>query len=164
MIRENPAGVRVRGHGPGFGMALIDPTVIELDEAARRLSWDVIAFDQRGCLSPRLAMVVGSEADAELFAKLLADELEKRETEIPRGALSDDEKQSEALYRQTAHAVGRCHTGPTFTVGSDMAPRALPLPPPGRHVHVARALGADDVLRLLNPFAGALTCCRPCAG
>jgi hypothetical protein len=157
VVREN-AGVRVRGHGPGFGVALIDPTVIELDEAAKLLSWDVVAFDQRGCLSPRVAMVLGSEASAQLFAKALADELEKRESEIPRGTLGDDEKQSEALYRQTAHAVGRCHTGPTFTVGSDMAPRVLPLPPPGRHVHVARALGADDVLRLLEPLAGAMTC------
>lgn len=158
VIRESPAGVCVRGHGPGFGVALIDPVVMQLDVAAERLSWDVVAFDQRGCLSPRMAILVGSEAETEAFAELLARELEKRERDVPRGVVGDDERQSEALYRQAAHAVGRCHTGTTYTVGSDIAPRALSLPPPGRHVHVARVESADDVLRLLAPFAAAVTC------
>jgi hypothetical protein len=158
VIRESPSGVRVRGHGPGFGVALIDPPVIGLDVAAERLSWDVVAFDQRGCLSPRLAILVGSEAATEAFAALLATQLEKREHEVPRGVVDDDERQSEALYRRTAHAVGRCHTGSSFTVGSDIAPRALLLPPTGRNVHVARAKEADDLLRLLAPFAGTMTC------
>jgi hypothetical protein len=158
IARESPAGVHVRGHGPGFGVALIDPAVMDLDAAAEKLSWDVVAFDQRGCLSPRMAMVVGPEADTGALAELLARELEKREHEVPRGVVGADERESEALYRQTAHAVGRCHTGATYTVGSDIAARALLLPPPGRHVHVARVEGADDVLRLLAPFAGAVTC------
>src|SRR5262249_38259444 len=63
-------GVRVRAHGPGVGLALVDAETAsreELDRAADRLSWDVIAFDQRGCLSPRWAIFRGSDEDAAQF-------------------------------------------------------------------------------------------------
>jgi hypothetical protein len=158
VIKSSPSGVRVRGHGPGFGIALVDPSDIALEAVAERLSWDVVAFDQRGCLSPRMAIVLGSEVRAETFAELLASELERRERQIPRGALADDERQSAALYQQTMQAVGRCHTGSTHTVGLDIAPRSLILPPPGRRVHIALARGMEDVPRLVAPFVPALTC------
>jgi hypothetical protein len=158
VIKNSPPGVRVRGHGPGFGVALIDPSDTALEVVAEKLSWDVVAFDQRGCLSPRMAIVLGSDVRAETFAEVLAGELEKREREVPRGVLADDERQSATLYQQTLQAVGRCYTGTSFTVGLDIAPRGLLLPPPGRRVHIARAQGADDLLRLVAPFAPALTC------
>src|SRR6185369_3056545 len=78
--------------------------------------------------------------------------------EVPRGLLAEEERQAEALYRRTLEAVGRCHGGASFTVGTDIAPRALLLPPPGRNVHVALAREPDDALRLLVPIAAALTC------
>jgi Acyl-CoA reductase (LuxC) len=156
--RESRPGVHVVGHGPGFGVALVDARSDPLALAAVRLSWDVIAFDQRGCLSPRIALVHGSVSDAEAFADGLARELEERERQVPRGTLTDDERRDQALYRRTASAVGRCHAGATFTVGVDPVPRALTLPPSGRHVHVARVGETIDVARLLAPFQNAITC------
>jgi hypothetical protein len=144
-------GFGVVGHGPGFGVALVDARSDPLVLAAARLSWDVIAFDQRGCLSPRIALVHGSVSDAEAFADRLARELEERERQVPRGTLTDDERRDQALYRRTVSAVGRCHAGATFTVGVDPVPRALTLPPSGRHVHVARVGEIIDVARLLAP-------------
>jgi hypothetical protein len=158
VIKDCPAGVRIRGHGPGFGIALVDRSDVALEVVAERLSWDVVAFDQRGCLSPRMAIVLGSEVRAETFAGLLAGELEKRERQVPRGVLAADERQSATLYQQTLQAVGRCRAGSTFTVGLDIAPRSLLLPPPGRRVHVARAEAAEDLCRLVAPFVPALTC------
>ena len=158
VTRESPPGVRVVGHGPGFGVAFIDAESRTLDLAAERMSWDVIAFDQRGCLSPRVALVDGSPEAVEVFAEALASELEKREREVPRGSLADDERSEQILYRSTASAVGRCHIGPTSSVGVDVSPRGLPLPPPGRNVHVARVSSTDDFERLLAPFRGAITC------
>jgi hypothetical protein len=101
---------------------------------------------------------MGPAEATESFAELVARELEKREREVPRGVIGENERQGEALYRQTALAVGRCRTGLTFTVGSDIVPRALVLPPPARSLHVARAERADDVQRLLAPFVGGMTC------
>lgn len=151
-------GVRVVGHGPGFGVAMIDAHSPAFDLAAERLSWDVIAFDQRGCLSPRIALVAGSREEVEAFGERLSLELEAREREVPRGSLTDDELRAQSLYRATAKAVGHCHIGRASAVGVDTAPRGLPLPPPGRNVHVARAPSSDDFDRLLAPFRGAITC------
>ena len=156
--RESRPGVRVVGYGPGFGVALVDARSDPLPLAAERLSWDVIAFDQRGCLSPRVALVHGSVADAEAFADRLAAALDERDRQVPRGALTGDERREQALYHRTMSAVGRCHAGATFIVGVDPAPRALMLPPSGRHVHVARIEETSDLARLLEPFQNAVTC------
>ena len=158
VARESPPGVRVVGHGPGFGVAYVDAESRALELAAERMSWDVIAFDQRGCLSPRIALVDGSPRSVETFGEILASELEKREREVPRGSLSDAERSEQVLYRSTASAVGRCRIGPTSAVGIDVSPHALPLPPPGRNLHVARVTSPDDFERLLAPFRGAITC------
>jgi hypothetical protein len=157
ITREAPRGVRIVGHGPGFGIALVDAAAVPLELAAERLSWDVVAFDQRGCLSPRIAFVRGSPPEVEAFGGHLARELERREAEVPRGRLAEEERRESALYRQTAHMLGQCHLGTTSVVGVDLAPREVPLPPPGRNVHVARIEGADDALRLAARFRAAIT-------
>jgi hypothetical protein len=158
-----PPGVTVRGHGPGFGIALIGDALAEYAAAelraeAERLSWDIVAFDQRGCLSPRVALFTGSRDDAERFASFLAAELEQRESEVPRGALSDEERRDRALYRQSLQAVGQCFEGATSLVGLDLEPRALVLPPAGRHLHVMRVRDAGGLEGLLAPHVGAITC------
>ena len=160
---RNPAGVRVRGHGPGFGVALIDPTVIELDEAAKRLSWDVVAFDQRGCLSPRLAMVVGSEADAELFAKLLADELGKRETEVPRGALADDEKQGKPSTVKRACGRSLSH-GAHVHGGVGLGAARSPIAPARSTRPRGASCGGGRYSAAAPSVRGSHDLRRPCAG
>jgi acyl-CoA reductase-like NAD-dependent aldehyde dehydrogenase len=150
-------GVIVRGHGPGFGVAVVDPRTADLEDAAERLSWDVVAFDQRGCMSPRLAFVLGTADDARRFGARLAAALEARQLEVPRGTLSDDERRDAALYRQSVQAVGDLFDGAGFTVGVDAAPAAMILPPSGRHVHVVGAGDIAAIERFLAPMGGAIT-------
>ena len=154
---ESPAGVRIVGHGPGFGVALVDATS-DVTGVAERLSWDVVAFDQRGCLSPRVALFRGSPGEAEAFAERLDAELAEREREVPLGGLSADERSERALYRDTASALGRCFVRATSTVGLDLTPRALVLPPPGRNIHVARIHDSGDIGNLVEPYGPAITC------
>ena len=52
---------------------------------AKALAEDVVVFDQRGCLSPRFALVEGDDARALAFAEALHDELEALDANIPRG-------------------------------------------------------------------------------
>jgi hypothetical protein len=152
-----PPGVIVRGHGPGFGIAVI-AGVSDMEVLAERLSWDIVAFDQRGCLSPRLAFVEGTLEQVERFASHLCVALDQREKEVPRGALSDQERRDRSLYRQALQAVGQHHEGATYAVGVDLAPRAVLLPPTGRHIHVARVTSTDEMMRLLAFYGGAITC------
>ena len=153
-----PPDVTVRGHGPGFGIAVAGGATDDARRQAERLSWDIIAFDQRGCLSPRLAFVDGSRADAERFASCLAAALAERERQVPRGILSEEERHQQALYRHTLQAAGRCLEGTSFAVGFDPEPRALLLPPVGRYIHVARIGAEGELGRLIDPYRGAITC------
>ncbi len=160
-----PAGVTVRGHGPGFGIAFIfagandeTETSVDLATLAARLSWDIVPFDQRGCMSPRFAFVAGPREDAERFASCLAEELENREKEVPRGPLTEQERREGAIYRQTLQAVGRYRETAGGAVGLDLDPRALMLPPSGRFFHVARVASAESLAQLLSPYRGAVTC------
>jgi hypothetical protein len=55
---------------------------------ATRAAMDVIAWDQQGCLSPHVIYVEhGGELTGELFAKMIAEEMARLESEQPRGAL-----------------------------------------------------------------------------
>ena len=77
-----PPSVVIRGHGTGLGVAI----VFASDEgaaAADALAQDVIAFDQRGCMSPRIVWVEGGLQDAEAFATELSDALARRGADGP---------------------------------------------------------------------------------
>jgi hypothetical protein len=158
IVSQSPPGVVVRGHGPGFGIAVIDASpATDLEDAAERLSWDVVAFDQRGCMSPRVALVAGSADDVRHFAARLGVELDARHEEVPRGTLSDEERRDAALYRQSIRAIGELFDGPRCTVGVDTEPDSMFLPPSGRHVHVARVVDAAALERLLSPVNRSVT-------
>ncbi len=149
-------GVRVMGHGTGLGIAIVSAGV-DLDGAARALAADVIPFDQRGCLSPRLALVEGDEARAAAFAEALHGALGDLGERVPRGEPLDDATRAAiALYGAAIDAVGERFAGPQHVVGLDPAPRALTLPPAARVVQVVPA-GAIDAPRLLGSWARFLT-------
>lgn len=75
-----PAGTDVVVYGPRTGLAVLLPDALSTDDdrtsAARRLAEDVCAYEQMGCVSPRLAYVVGG--DPLPFARALATELERQ--------------------------------------------------------------------------------------
>jgi hypothetical protein len=74
-----PAGTKLVAYGPKTGVA-----VVLLDTArgaARGLAHDVCAYDQQGCVSPRLVFVVGDTVDA--FVDELADALDERTRKHP---------------------------------------------------------------------------------
>ena len=137
MVRAAAApGVRVRAHGAGMGAALISERA-DLEAAARVLAEDVVAFDQRGCSSPRVALVVGSPRRGERFAALLDAALGALSRAIPRGRLDDAEARDARRYVETITFAGLLLRGETHAVGFAVGP--LLVPPPGRHVHVTVA-------------------------
>ena len=74
--RARPS-VRVLGHGSGMGAAWISAGA-DVAAAASALAEDVIVFDQRGCLSPRVALVEEAPARADAFAEALHAELARQ--------------------------------------------------------------------------------------
>jgi acyl-CoA reductase-like NAD-dependent aldehyde dehydrogenase len=155
-VRASTAeGVHVRGHGTGLGIAVVGADV-DLDDAARALAADVIPFDQRGCLSPRFALVEGGEDRVSTFAQSLHIALLELGERVPRGPLDEATLAAIALHSAAIDAVGERFTGPQHLVSLDLAPRALLLPPAARVLHVVPASAADAV-RLLGPWARLVT-------
>jgi len=126
---RSQARVPVRAHGPGMGVAIVGEGA-DLDRAADAIASDVVPFDQRGCLSPRVVVAMGN---AEAFANALVGSLNK--AEIPRGTLSPEERAEAKRYTEACRFLGTAYEGRDSMVGvSD----ELVIPPPGRHVHVVR--------------------------
>jgi acyl-CoA reductase-like NAD-dependent aldehyde dehydrogenase len=144
--------IRVRGHGAGMGVALVSPHA-SLDDAAAALASDVIAFDQRGCLSPRVAVVIGDASRASRFADALEAALTHANARVPRGLVHDDERADASRYAATMAFAGRAIVRADHVVGAAPAGAPLVVPPSGRHVHVAPAASAADARLLLADLA-----------
>lgn len=143
------SGVVVRGHGAGMGVACVLRSDA-LEDAARLLAEDVTAFDQRGCLSPRVVLVEADEPRARSFAEYIHHALDAREALIPRGFLSDDERAEALRYADAMAFAGGLWRGAAHTVG---LASTIVLPPTGRHLHVVAMASLTAMRDALAPIA-----------
>lgn len=148
-------GVRVLGHGSGMGVALVSAAA-DVSRAAQALADDVVVFDQRGCLSPRVALVIGDEARAAALADALHAELDRLGASIPRGEVPADERAASGRYVATMTYACRVLVGSQHAIGIAPPGAPLVLPPPYRHVHVAACGSLADAEKLLAPLAKAV--------
>jgi hypothetical protein len=96
---------RFIGHGHKVSFAAIaKDRLADADTAAalaRRLAYDVVLWDQQGCLSPQLSYIEsGGRVAPEQFAALLAQALAHYAAELPPRTLSLDEKAAVLRFRQ----------------------------------------------------------------
>ncbi|MGD0675650.1 MAG: acyl-CoA reductase, partial [Polyangiaceae bacterium] len=145
-------GVVVRGHGPGIGVAVVTRAA-DLRQAANALARDVVLFDQRGCLSPRLAFVEGDDRRGEAFATAMHDELTDWDSHAPRGVLSFEERAQVAAWQDTLTFAGRLFPGTGHLVG--LLPHGAPVswPPVGRHLAVWTAPKIEAFVHAIAPTA-----------
>jgi hypothetical protein len=143
-----PHGVTLHAHGPGFGVALLDGSQATPD-SARSLALDVCAFDQRGCLSPRAAFVLGDASGARRFAELVARALAERAERVPLGRLDDGERADMARFRDVAAYTGALlPAGPGWVAATD-GPAAL-LAPIGRNLAISSASSVESTFAALD--------------
>jgi hypothetical protein len=141
--RAKPSAV-VRGHGAGLGVAVLT-LAGDAPGAAEALARDVVPFDQRGCLSPRIVFVEGSSDRSVDFAGVLDECLRAWGRRVPRGLLSPEERAEATRWREALAFVDRVWASDHHAVA--FAPPGTPLavPPPGRHVLVAGARSLGEV-------------------
>jgi acyl-CoA reductase-like NAD-dependent aldehyde dehydrogenase len=149
--KANPR-VRVRGHGSGMGVVWISGEA-DLTRSARGLADDIVVFDQRGCLSPRIAFVLGDEARASELADALHAELDRLDVSVPRGAVPADERAAAGRYIATMTYACRALVGNQHAIGVAAPGAPVVLPPPYRHLHVAACATLEDAAKLLAPLA-----------
>ncbi len=139
-----PAGTVLHAQGPGYGFAVVDASAAG-EAAAAALALDIAAFDQRGCLSPRAAVVLGTREAARCFAALVADALATRAREVPLGRLDAAELAEIRRFRDVATYAGELlPAGPGGVFVTDGV--RLGVTPIGRHVTVSAASGLDAAL------------------
>jgi hypothetical protein len=144
-------GVVIRAHGTGFGVAVVGAGT-GIDRSAGAIARDVVPFDQRGCLSPRVVLVEGDSERAEALAEALHLALRELGDRFPRGPLDDSAGAELARYRATIESIGQWRHGPNHGVGLDLEPRAWILPPPLRVVHVM-PMSPHAVAAQVRPWA-----------
>lgn len=108
-----------RGHG--LGAMFISRGCLTGQPAARalaaRAAIDVAAYDQRGCLSPHVAIVeAGGNVDARQFAGLLAEALDAASNELPRGTVEAPDAAAELQWRGVSAALGELRRGASWAV------------------------------------------------
>jgi hypothetical protein len=130
-----PPGTVVRGHGPGLGVAVVT-SASDVETAAEGLASDVVPFDQRGCLSPRIALVEGDHVRGESFARALHERLGKWGVRIRRGALSEQERADARQWLDATAFAGSLWKGDQHAVAIAPPGTPLALPPSARHVYV----------------------------
>jgi hypothetical protein len=138
--------VRLRGHGTGIGIAAIDVTD---RESAARVARDLVAFDGRGCLSPRVVLVAGAARD---FAWLLHEAL--LGSAIPRGVLDEEARAASSHHRAVMQTIGELFEGPHHAVAYDPSPGVLALPPPHRATLVVGASALASIAPALVAAVG----------
>jgi hypothetical protein len=143
---------RVRGHGPGVGVALVTRNA-DIDTAAAALAADVVPFDQRGCLSPRLAIIEGEPSRARSFALALDGRLSAWGQSVPRGTLSVDERAEATRWCDAVVFAGQVWRGDAHIVA--IGPGDVPpvIPPSGRHVYVTPRSTLEAVGAILSDIA-----------
>jgi len=145
------AGVRVRAHGTGIGLALVG---VDADsrEVGRLLARDMVPFEQRGCLSPRAAIARGPAAAHEL-AEALRDALDAWRTQVPPGPADPALVAERTAFRALASAVGdwvACGDGGIAVAHGLRAPWFAPT---GRNLLVVAFDDDDAAARWVAPMA-----------
>lgn len=114
--RRLPDRVRFLGHGHRVSFGFIAHQALEGFHAKKivaRAADDVVAWDQRGCLSPHVLYVEhGGGLSAEQFAEMLASELARREASTPRGPL-DAHAAATIASRRAFYEVRAAHSPET---------------------------------------------------
>lgn len=151
-----PSGVVFFAHGSGFGAAVIDlehlQSTSDCEQLAQRFALDIAAFDQQGCLSPRIGVLLGKHP--EQFARLLSKALARLEHDMPQGEMSDSERADSLWYKDTFAYAGALYTAGKGFVGLDSRPERVIVPPATRIVHLSPSQAPAE---LLAPLSAHLT-------
>jgi acyl-CoA reductase-like NAD-dependent aldehyde dehydrogenase len=121
------------GHGHGLGAIYIARDALKSECCARglaaRVAIDVAAYDQRGCLSPHVALMEsGGVMTARAFAQLVSECLRAAAEELPRGQLDATSAARELQWRGVAAAIGELQHGNGWAVSYEASGLLRPSP------------------------------------
>lgn len=131
-----------RGHGIGVALLGVSIETTMYDALAE----DIAAYDQRGCLSPR---VVFADGDLAAHARQLDVALARIEGPLPRGRVPLDVQVASAQWRASAAALHSLYESNSHTVVVDTT-GTFPLGPTHRHILLRPGSDAQHALTRLG--------------
>lgn len=152
LVSKLPPKVLVRLHGHGMGVGHVGRGQ-DWVLAARMLARDMVPFDQRGCLSPRVVLVHATESQAKHFGELLLDELERWAQRVPVGTIGVEERAAQSRFETTLAAVGEVMGRAGSVVGVSQGLRLVVPAPVGRCMHVMAYHDAEQAVALVQGVA-----------
>jgi hypothetical protein len=156
--RTLPAGVLLRGHGPGFGLIVSEESALASEEQCERcaseLAPDLVLFDQRGCLSPRLVLLHGSMASALRLGRAIGQALSVWEVRAPLGRVDPDEQAAITRYRDTLAYAGEIVAAGRSVIGVGERDTPPQIAPEGRNLQI---LPVSDAVRSARELAPSVT-------
>ncbi|MGC4064519.1 MAG: acyl-CoA reductase [Polyangiaceae bacterium] len=144
--RQWPAGVVLHGHGNGYGVLVVSNPEAMTRERYDDMALDIAAFDQRGCLSPRIAIVEGDDGTAEDVGRSLFEALRRIQLRLPLGRLTQEERAERLRYRELMRYLGDCFEADGALVGVAPSDSDWIVPPPGRVIHVQATTALEDAI------------------
>ncbi|MEO0794235.1 MAG: acyl-CoA reductase [Verrucomicrobiota bacterium] len=143
--------------GPKFSFMVIGQSALTTERSfrrlARRAATDVCVFEQTGCASPHTIFVENGAITAEIFAKRLAEELDKALVRFPAPPAGPEDASRIEARRIRGELTGRVwkSSGVAWTVVLDEeGARSLAPPCTGRVITVRSIQSPTDVLPLVN--------------
>jgi hypothetical protein len=144
------SGVRFLPHGHGLGLAYLEGD--GTDDEVRAFAEDVIAYDQRGCLSPHALLLTG---DAHAFAARLQRALAASSFRRPRGSLPVEVGAAQIQWRGVAEARGELFEGLDFAISVEHTHRPR-LSPGYRNVSIVKVEDRAAFVSLAKTFGAHL--------
>jgi acyl-CoA reductase-like NAD-dependent aldehyde dehydrogenase len=128
------ADARILPHGHGVSVGWVSKEHLgrlndaDMESLARSIAVDVVAYDQRGCLSPQAVWVEAEpeSSEVERLAAALARALEERSALIPVGPHDAHSRAAEQHWRSVAKALGEVHERESFAVSIETELRGSP--------------------------------------
>lgn len=131
-----PTGVVLHGHGDGFGLLLVDEPDSLTEQDFDAMAIDIAAFDQRGCLSPRVLLLKLDPARAPEFAERLLAALTRIGDWLPMQTVDESGGAAVARRLELWRYLGQVFAGRAGNVTLDVNRLALGDLATRRTIHV----------------------------
>lgn len=145
-------GVTLHAHGDGYGVIALETPELLSDDDYDSMALDIAAFDQRGCLSPRVVAVQAREAEIHRVATRLNSALARMQERIPCGRLTESEQSARVAHRELFKFLGVALDGPHGLVTHAFEDIPWTIAPSGRVIHIHRSSCLLETLAAVEPM------------
>ncbi|MBN1944937.1 MAG: hypothetical protein JW797_04635 [Bradymonadales bacterium] len=154
IARQAPPHAVLVPHGPGLAVAYLDPALLTPDElsvALAGLARDVALYDQRGCRSPHILFLQGSDQQLDQVRDLLVSvHLPAIQSALPRGPSYVEETSAMFLDRLTSRSLGEVYCGDRFCLTVERSARIARPSPLGRTLRLIGFRHPSELAGLLQ--------------